>query len=387
MCCAGGVRRTLGLVVAAVVCVAGACSDGTGDASARLDPPVGAPAEGPPPTVPASAAPPPSTDPPAPAADPVTIERATAVRGLPRADPRAPAIIVTPGLSVPNPFVLPEDGTFHLYSSQIGWFDPNVEYRSSGTITAWPAGAEDALPHVPAWAVGGFTWAPDVRPIGDRYVMYMTTRQPEPEMQCIGAAVADRPEGPFEALDHQIVCQTERLGSIDPRSFVDENGALWLHWKSDDNADIEGTTTSSIYAQPLAPDGLSLVGEPVRILEVDQPWEGRIVEAPDMVLIEDQHWLFYSGNWFNQPAYAIGAARCDGPAGPCHKPFPVPLLASNDQGAGPGEQSLFVDDEGRLWMVYSPVAQQYTETTPRPVALARIGLDDVGPYLADPAVD
>jgi beta-xylosidase len=103
-----------------------------------------------------------------------------------------------------------------------------------------------------------------------------------------------------------------------------------------------------------------------------------------MVLLEDTHWLFYSGNWFNQPAYAIGAARCEGPAGPCTKPFDRPFLETNAQGAGPGEGSLFVDADGALWMVYSPWAVDYETYTPRPVALARIGLDPIGPYLAAP---
>ena len=68
------------------------------------------------------------------------------------------------------------------------------------------------------------------------------------------------------------------------------------------------------------------------------------------------------------------------------KPYDRPLVASNDQGQGPGEQSLFVDLDGRLWMAYSPLAQDYTTASSRPVALARIGLSDAGPYLADPRI-
>ncbi len=65
------------------------------------------------------------------------------------------------------------------------------------------------------------------------------------------------------------------------------------------------------------------------------------------------YWVFYSGNWFNQPAYAIGAARCMGPPGPCVDISPLPLLGSNDQGQGPGEASVFADSSG-VWMLYSP---------------------------------
>ena len=122
--------------------------------------------------------------------------------------------------------------------------------------------------------------------------MYMTAQLADvaPARQCIGAAVADRPEGPFDPLPQPLVCQLDRNGSIDPRTFVDGDGSLWLHWKSDDNADVDGTGTASIYAQRLDGSGTTLLGEPVRILEVDQPWEGRIVEAPHMVVMEGQHW-------------------------------------------------------------------------------------------------
>jgi len=308
------------------------------------------------------------------------------VRDLPVADPQAPAIIATPGVGVPNPFVLVDEGRYYMYSSQVSFEGPSVELRASDDARQWDTQPIEVLPVIPEWAAYGWTWAPDVRRIEDEYVMYLTARlaDVEPETQCIGVAVADRPEGPFQASPDPLVCQRDRNGSIDPRSFADADGGLWLHWKSDDNADVDGTSTASIYAQRLDPTGTSLEGEPTRILEVDQPWEGRIVEAPHMVVIDGEHWLFYSGNWFNQPAYGIGVARCEGPAGPCAKPLAGPWLASNAQGSGPGEGSLFVDLEGALWIAYAPINQDYVNLTPRPVALARVGLGPVGPYLAAP---
>ena len=315
--------------------------------------------------------------------------RATALRDLAAADPSSPALIVTPGLDVPNPIVIVEDGRFLMYSSQTSFFPPSVALRESDSLFEWPESAVDVLPNLPDWASVGHTWAPDARRIGDRFVLYITARVKDfsPSTQCIGVASADNHAGPFEPEPDPLVCQLDRKGSIDPRTFLDADGDLWLHWKSDDNADIEGTSTSTIYAQRLSADGMKLVGEPTRILEVDQPWEGRIIEAPQMTTLEDQYWLFYSGNWFNQPAYAIGAARCEGPAGPCTKPFDAPLISSNAQGEGPGEASFVEDPTGRLWIAYSPWAVEFETPTARPVAIARVELDDQGPYLAefDPA--
>lgn len=305
----------------------------------------------------------------------------------PPADPAAPARIVTPGEDAPNPFVVLDDGRYLLYSTQESIYEPNVPLRVGPSLDRLGPPA-DVLPTLPAWATLGFTWAPDVRRVGDRWVLWFTTavfegRPDAPRYtQCIGVAVADDPEGPFRTLgDGPAICQLDRWGSIDPRTFEDADGQLWLHWKSDDNADVDGTTHTSIYAQRLDDDGVTLVGRARRILEADQPWEGRIVEAPQLVLVDDRYWLFYSGNWFNQPAYAIGIAECDGPAGPCRKPLDRPWLGSNAQGSGPGESSLFRDERG-WWIVYGPNNVAYEEGTPRPVALAPVAFGPDGPYLA-----
>jgi beta-xylosidase len=324
----------------------------------------------------------------APVSVPVAAESAPApvVRDLPPADPAAPSIIATPGIGVPNPMILVDEGRYYMYSSQLDFYDPSIELRISNDPLDWNVEPIDALPVIPAWASHGLTWAPDVIRVDDGYVMYMTAQLGgvQPDTQCIGIAVADRPEGPFHPSPDPLVCQRDRNGSIDPRTFVDANGDLWLHWKSDDNADVGGSSRSSVYAQRLDASGTVLEGDAVRIMEVDQSWEGRIVEAPQMVLLEGEYWMFYSGNWFNQPAYALGVARCEGPAGPCTKPLDGPWLDSNDQGAGPGEGSVFTDLEGRVWIAYAPVAQDYVNLTPRPVALGHIGLGPEGPYLAAP---
>lgn len=302
-------------------------------------------------------------------------------------DPQRPARIITPGADAPNPFVVVERSRYLLYASQEGIFRPNLQVRVGPSLDRLGPPRE-VFPDLPGWVQRGFTWAPDVRKVGDRWVLWFTAatkqgRRDAPRLtECIGVAVARSPLGPFRALgDGPRICQLDRWGSIDPRTFRDADGTLWLHWKSDDNAEVDGTSHSSIYAQRLAADGTTLVGSPARILEADQPWEGRIVEAPQVVLVRGRYWLFYSGNWFNQPAYGIGVAECDGPAGPCRKPLDRPWLGTNAQGAGPGESSLFRDGDG-WWIVYGPWAVQYTDATPRPAALARVGFDRNGPYLA-----
>jgi GH43 family beta-xylosidase len=320
-------------------------------------------------------------------APPSTTTTTTTLVAEPPADPAAPARIVTPGEDAPNPFVVVDGDRYLLYSTQESFFEPNVPLRTGPSLDRLGPPV-DVLPTLPAWAMQGFTWAPDVRRVEDGWVLWFTAAVAEgrPDAprytQCIGVAVAEEAEGPFEPVgDSPAICQLDRWGSIDPRTFLDDDGQLWLHWKSDDNAEVDGTTHASIYAQRLADDGVTLLGSPTRILEADQLWEGRIVEAPHLVLVGGRYWLFYSANWFNQPVYGIGIAECEGPAGPCRKPLDHAWLNSNAQGTGPGESSMFLDDRG-WWIVYGPNNVAFEEGTPRPVALAPVAFGPDGPYLA-----
>lgn len=306
----------------------------------------------------------------------------------PKASASAPAeILEGAGPDVPNPFVLVEESGYYVYSTETPDIPGNILMQTGPTMQEL-GDPVDVIPVLPPWVRPGYTWAPDVRRVGGRYVLWFTAgvrggRPDAPDAsQCIGVASADRPEGPFRSdATEPSVCQLDRWGSIDPRTFEDESGDLWLHWKSDDNAQAGSTAESQIFAQRLAPDGMTLVGTPTAIMEPDKRWEGHIVEAPDMVHVDGRYWLFYSGNWFNQPRYAIGVAECDGPAGPCEKHSTRPWLSSNAQGKGPGEASLFRDDEG-WWIVYAPLAQNGPDFTDRPLALAPVAFGPDGPYLA-----
>ena len=247
---------------------------------------------------------------------------------------------------------------------------------------------------LPSWAVDGFTWAPDVRFIAGRYVLYFNAWAVpalfyEPWLddlathaQCIGTATSSDPLGPFHPQATPLICMFDHHGAIDPRTFVAPDGALWLDWKSDDNANFPTlTAVTHLFAQRLSADGLGFVGRRFQLMQADRSWENRIVEAPDMVYAGGSYWLFFSGNWFNQADYAIGVARCAGPSGPCVDAS-RPFLASNPEGEGPGEESLFENGVGHWWMLYSVWYDGYRGRQYRPIALAQVAFGKRGPFLA-----
>ena len=86
-----------------------------------------------------------------------------------------------------------------MYSSQVTFTGPSIPLRVADRPDEWDSHPIDALPVIPDWASHGLTWAPDVRRLGDGYVMYMTAQlaDVEPATQCIGVAVADTTRRPL----------------------------------------------------------------------------------------------------------------------------------------------------------------------------------------------
>lgn len=317
---------------------------------------------------------------------PTPVKKAVAPVDYP-ANPEAPALVPEPDQNQPDAFVFASKSGYFLYSSQTSVFTPPIVVSYSKVLGRWPS-PRPAMTLDPSWATAGFTWAPDVSRIDGRYVLYFdalaSPSYPGAQGQCLGAATARKPVGPFVPTSSPLVCQPALRGAIDPRTFVGPAGGHWLLWKSDENSDFQGPTdVTHLFSQRLSRDGLSLVGPQFELLSADEAWQHRIVEAPDLVEVDATYWLFYSGGWFNKAYYAIGLARCSGPAGPCTDLSPTPWLASNAQGRGPGEESLFVDRAGRTWMVYSPSAL-LSEASVRPVALVRVALTPAGPELLAP---
>ena len=100
-----------------------------------------------------------------------------------------------------------------------------------------------------------------------------------------------------------------------------------------------------VYAQELAADGRSLVGERHTVLVNDLAWEGHLIEGNWVTRQNDRYYLFYSGNDFSTPDYGIGVAIADDPLGPYIK-MPAPLLRTTKDWWGPGHPSVATGPDG-----------------------------------------
>ncbi|HVU93183.1 MAG TPA: glycoside hydrolase family 43 protein [Jatrophihabitans sp.] len=247
----------------------------------------------------------------------------------------------------PDPAVLRAGNTFHAYGTQGG--GANVQTLTSTDLVHWRAGA-DALPQVGRWATAGDTWAPEVIATGGRYVMYYVAHANTAGKQCIGRATAGDPAGPFtDPVAAPLVCQAALGGSIDPDPFRAPDGSLYLYWKNDGNCCGKAV---HLWGQQLSADGSRLLGRPVALMTNDRPWQGNLVEAPEMLAHAGGYVLFYSANDYASPLYGIGWASCRGPLGPCTDRSSRSLVASNDVAAGPGHCFPLVLPGGTVELLY-----------------------------------
>jgi beta-xylosidase len=308
----------------------------------------------------------------------------------PSTNPEAPGRnILTGEQDATDPYMLKIKDRYYLYTSE-GTSFLNAPLWVGTKLGHWSSPIE-VLPNLPGWAASGLTWAPDVQKVAGGWALYFSAalRGVSPSTHCIGSAFARSPTGPFVPTAHPFICQLTHRGSIDARVFVESDGHLVMLWKSEDNAnpsvpgpDQDGFT--GIYAQDLSADGKTLLGTPTKIFSPSEPWEATIVEAPDMIEAWGTYWLFFSGNWYDSTSYAIGVAQCQSPFGPCTDPNPTPFLSSNMQGAGPGEESLFLNGNN-VYLLYNPFkANDPNPVIPRPVSMTRLGFTPAGPYLAGP---
>ncbi len=213
----------------------------------------------------------------------------------------------------PDPDIIRVGNTYYGYATNSA--AGNIQMISSTNLTTWNLQGT-ALPQVPAWARPGYTWAPGVVDLSGRYVLFYSVVDSANALECISEAVAAQPQGPFvDTTTGPLVCQGDLGGSIDPSPFVDPSGRPYLLWKSIGTAN----QPSTIWTQQLSPDGTGLLGAPTALLGPDQPWEGNVVEGPDMVDVAGTYYLFYSGNNWNSAAYAIGVATCRGSHRPLHE--------------------------------------------------------------------
>lgn len=302
-------------------------------------------------------------------------------------------------VNFPDPFIIQHEGRYLAYATNAERDQANVQMAVSPDLVNWAplkhkGKLHDAMPVLPRWAERGWTWAPEVLRLDDRFLLFFTARERDSGLQCTGVAESTNPLGPFTSeAEAPLVCQRELGGTIDASPFRDSDRRLYLYYKADANAVGKPT---EIFVQPMTEDGLGLTGEPVALLRNDQPWEEHVIESPTMVRQGEDYVLFYSANHFGwEPhqrlsPYAMGYATCEGPLGPCRDAPENPILYSySDRRAGclsgPGHQAVFEADRRQYIVFHAHIARGGCQNAKkgRQMYIAPLGWQDGKPVIGN----
>jgi beta-xylosidase len=203
----------------------------------------------------------------------------------------------------------------------------------------------------PEWSSKNY-WAPELEYYKGKFFVYYTGRNISDNRLHVAVATAENPLGPW--TDHgSLIGQPE--GSIDGIIETDENGQRYMLWKNDGNSRNEPTF---IYAQKISDDGLKLVGEMKQLIRNDAPWEGNLIEGPDVLKHGDYFYLFYAGAGCcgKNCSYGTGVARSKSLLGPYEKFSGNPILTHSKTWRCPGHGTIVSTPDGRDFFLYHAYA-------------------------------
>lgn len=280
--------------------------------------------------------------------------------------------------SLPDPTVIrADDGYFYLYATED---IRNLPIYRSRDLTDWQfVGTAFTDNTRPQWNKKGNMWAPDINKIGDKYVLYYSKSEWGGEWTCgIGAATADRPEGPF--TDHGPLFISSEIGvrnSID-QFYIEDNGHKYLFWGS----------FHGIYGIELSDDGLS-----VKPGAVKKQVSGTFMEGTYIHKRGKYYYLFGSAGTCCEGArstYRVTYGRSENLFGPyvdkkgqrlLDNHYEV-MLHGDDTFVGTGHNAEFVtDDLGQDWILYHGYKKAEADDG-RVVFLSRVDWKDGWPEVA-----
>lgn len=150
------------------------------------------------------------------------------------------------------------------------------------------------------WENGGFMWAPGAARKDGKYYLYYPHKDKEGKWR-IGVARADAPTGPFEDIGKPL----EGLGGIDPKIFIDDDGAAYIY----NNPGVVARLKPSMIE--LAEEAKNIVYAPEEVMKNDTL---KFLEGAFMHKKDETYYFSYT-NWKNK-TYQGYYAIADNPYGP-----------------------------------------------------------------------
>ncbi|MGH9043498.1 MAG: cell wall-binding repeat-containing protein [Acidimicrobiales bacterium] len=263
-------------------------------------------------------------------------------------------------LDAPDPDVVYTNGAYYAFTTGTTWgneigiattasADPTSGW---GTLSGGPFGSS-AFSSNPAasWQTANSATSPGVFELGGHWIMFYDALDAAGSHYCISVATSATVTGPYvDSSGGPLVCQLSLGGSIDPQPFVDPaSGQPYLMWKSNDGS---SASASTVWSQPLGPDGTVLSGSPTAIFQIasaSYPFE-TTTDDPSMVDAGGTYYLFMSGGNYQSGYYPTYYVNCAGPVGPCDQSEAADPILVTSGGSGGG--MVFQGAGGGWWLTY-----------------------------------
>lgn len=260
-----------------------------------------------------------------------------------------------------------DDGRFYVFSTIRKLF-------VSEDMCTWRLLNEQIIPR-PTWADGekyGYpdVWAPDCMKIKDKWIYYYSLAAWDMPSAGIGYAVSDNVYGPYE--DKGLLFNEDDIdmnGLIDPQPYIDDDGRVYM---------VVGSFHGN-YLVELTDDGMSLLNgkdyakeNKVLIAGIPLDYFNNTYYEGGYITKKDGSYYFFgsAGSCCEglNSSYKVVVGKADNIAGPYYD-SQGKNLASDNGGktigelclwspvtdkttAGPGHNSILIDDANDYWIVY-----------------------------------
>ena len=259
-------------------------------------------------------------------------------------------------VSVPDPTVIrADDGYFYLYGTEN---THNLPIYQSKDMVNWKfVGTAFTDKTRPKWDGNHSLWAPEIRYINGKYVLYYSWAKWGVEWESnVGVAVSDSPKGPFVDKGCVIDANAPEVNvqnSID-QFFYEEKGKKYMFWGS----------FRGLYVTELTDDGLSVKRNADGSLALRKQVAGNAFEAVNIYKKGKYYYMFASVGSCCEGAkstYKTVVGRSKDLLGPYVDKEGKPMLENgytvviegNEDWAGPGHNAIITkDDSNHEWIIY-----------------------------------
>jgi len=271
----------------------------------------------------------------------------------------------------PDPSIIKVGDTWYAFGTQsvFDYTDIRVQLATSTDFNTWTVTGNDAMGTLGGWVdqAQPLVWAPDVYQREDgSFILYYsatTTTAGNGNFHCVGTAVSDNIEGPYNSnSDTPFACPTDQGGAIDASAFKDDDGTRYVIYKIDGNArgngGVCGNTEEPIVSTPIMiqqvdSDWTTHIGDPIQILDRGE-YDGPLIEGASMVKKDGTYFLFFISNCYSTPQYAESYATSSSPTGGFVKAQQPLLVSGTFPGTfGPGHADVAFDGVHMAFHAYA----------------------------------